>query len=174
MSYGFHYFKGDNLDRITRLKNKICELVDNISWPDTEMDVSQSWLKIHFFTTAQLAQLLALRRGKDRELAEAVGLLHDIGLLVNSGMEKQHAVNGYDRAKEILTEVGGFSAEEIELIANAAARHSEKDKVGNWLEELIKDVDVLDCALHGSDFSAFEHHFKRVKNLEKELGIKLA
>ena len=172
MSYGFHYFKGPHLHRVYKLQKRVIEIVKNLDWDDEKIDVSRDWMIVHLLTASQLAHLLALKRGQDWELAAAAGALHDIGLLVNIGMEKSHAINGYEKAKEILKEVGGFSDEEMELIANAVARHSEKDKVGNWLEELMKDVDVLDCALHGSDFSPFEHHFKRVKNLEKELGIK--
>lgn len=161
------------MDRVTKLENKVREIVDNLNWNDTKIDVSKNWVRIHLFTAGQLAELLALRRGQNGKLAKAAGILHDIGLIVNMGSEKGHAVNGYEKAKEILGEVGGFNKEEIELIAQAVAHHSEKDKIGNWLEELMKDVDVLDCALHGSDFSQFEHHFNRVKNLEQELDIKL-
>lgn len=173
MSYGFHYFKGSKLKRAYRLQKKVIEMVKRLDWDDEKIDVSQDWVIMHLATASQLAHLLALRRGQDFELARAAGMLHDIGLVVNMGMEKGHAINGYDKAQEILRAAGGYSETEMDLIANAVAKHSEKDKVGNWLEELIKDVDVLDCTLHGSDFSPFEHHFKRVKNLEKELGIKL-
>lgn len=174
MGYGFHYFKGEHLDRATKVKIKVREIVDNLNWDDSKIDVTNNWIKTHLFTVSVLSQLLALKRGQNGEMALISGLLHDIGLVVNIGMEKSHAINGYDKAKEILEEVGDFTPEEIETIAGAAAHHSEKDKVDpNWLNELMKDVDVLDCALAGSDFSEFPHHYKRVKNLEKELGIKL-
>ena len=176
MSYGFHYLQGKNQTRVVKLQKKVLQLVMSLKWGDDEKDVSVEWIILHLATASQLAHLLALKRGKsgaDLELARVAGMLHDIGLLVNMGMEHKHAVNGYEKAKEILREVSGFSDEEIGLIANAVAKHSEKDKIGNWLEELMKDTDVLDCTLHGSDFSPFEHHFKRVKSIEKELGIKL-
>ena len=176
MAYGFHYLQGEHQTRVIRLQKKVMQLVMGLKWGDDEKDVSVEWVVLHLATVSQLAHLLALKRGKSRvdlELARVAGMLHDIGLLVNVGMEHKHAVNGYEKAKSILREVGGFSDEEIEVVASAVAKHSEKDKVGNWLEELMKDADVLDCTLHGSDFSPFEHHFKRVKNLEKELGIKL-
>jgi len=173
MSYGFHYFKGDNLNRVIKLQNKVLDLILSLNWDDGKIDVSKNWLLVHLITASQMAHLLALKRNQNWEIATATGVLHDIGLIVNIGMEKNHAVNGYDLAKKILAESGGFSEEETEMIALAASKHSEKDKIGNWLEELMKDVDVLDCALHGSDFSPFEHHYKRVKNLEKELGLKI-
>lgn len=171
MSYGFNYFKGNNLDRLTRVKNKVIEVVENLDWDDTKIDVSKNWVKIHFFTAGALAHLLALKRKENAELAAVAGLLHDVGLIVNMGMESRHAANGYEKSKEILKEVGRFDDEEIELIANAVAKHSEKDKIGNWLEELIKDVDVLDCTLHGSDFSNFKYHYDRWLKVSRELGL---
>jgi uncharacterized protein len=173
MGYGFHYLQGEHLTRAAKVQKKVIQLVGGFKWPDNTKDVSAEWTVLHLSGVSQLARFLALKRGKDSELAATAGILHDIGLLVNMGMEHSHAKNGYEKAKEILQEVGGFTDEEIEMIASAVAKHSEKDKIGNWLEELMKDTDILDCALHGSDFSPFEHHFKRVKNLEKELGIKL-
>lgn len=173
MAYGFHYLQGEHPTRAAKVQKRVIQLVGGLKWPDDTKDVSAEWTVLHLSGVSQLARFLAVKRGHDSELAAVAGMLHDIGLLVNMGMEHKHAVNGYEKSKEILREVNGFSDEEIELIANAVARHSEKDKTGNWLEELMKDTDVLDCTLHGSDFSPFEHHFKRVKNLEGELGIKL-
>lgn len=176
MSYGFHYLQGENQTRVVKLQKKVMQCVMGLKWGDDEKDVSVEWIVLHLATVSQLAHLLALKRGKsgeDLELARVAGMLHDIGLLVNMGMEHKHAVNGDEKAKEILQEVGGFSDEEVKMITNAVTKHSEKDRVGNWLEELMKDADVLDCSLHGSDFSPFEHHFKRVKSLERELNIKL-
>lgn len=171
MGYGFHYYKGEHLSRDKKVLKKVLERLRKLDWDDEDIDVSKDWVIIHLCTASQSARLLALKRGLDAELAASAGALHDIGLLVNKGMEKSHANNAYELAKEILREVGEFNQEEIELIASAAAKHSEKEKQGNWLEELMKDVDVFDCTLHGSDFSPFEHHFRRVKKVEEELGI---
>ena len=173
MGYGFHYYKGEHLTRDKKVLKKVLEKLRTLNWNDEDIDVSKDWVIIHLCTASQTARLLALKRGLDVELAAATGALHDIGLLVNKGMEKSHAPNGYELAKEILHEAGEFSEDEIELVATAASKHSEKDKQGSWLEELMKDVDVFDCTLHGSDFSPFEHHFKRVKKVEEELGIRL-
>ena len=173
MAYNFHYFKGQNLNRVIKVQKKVIEILKNIECGDESVDVCKDWVSAHFLTASQMAHLLALKRRQNWELAVTAGILHDIGLIVNMGMNKDHAFNGYDKAKEILNEVGGYSAEEIEFIAKAISSHSEKDKVGSWLDELIKDVDVLDCTLHGSDFSDHQHHYQRVKNLEKELNIKI-
>lgn len=161
------------MDRVRRLQNYVIDLCKDLDWDDSKIDVSKNWVIAHYISASQIARLLALKRGYDSELSAAAGALHDIGLIVNGGMESKHAANGRARAVEILNTVGDFNTEEVELIANAVARHSEKDKIGTWLDEVIKDTDVLDCTLHGSDFSTHEYHFKRVKNLEKELGIAL-
>jgi uncharacterized protein len=174
MSYDFHYFKGSNLDRLTRIKNRVRQIVDNLNWEDDKIDASKNWIKTHLFTASILAQLLALKRKQNAEIAGITGALHDLGFVVNMGNGKDHAAKGGDMARRVLKQIGDFNKEEIDLIVNAVIHHSEKDKVGNWLDELIKDVDVLDCALHGSDFSRFEYHFKRQKNVEKELGIDLS
>lgn len=173
MSYNFHYFKGQKLNRVIRVQKKVMEILRSINWDNEEIDVSKDWVLIHFLTASQIAHFLALKRHQDWELAVTAGVLHDIGLIVNMGISKDHAINGYDKSKEILKQVGGYNEEEIELIAKAVSRHSEKDKTGSWLDELIKDMDVLDCTLHGSDFSDHEYHYKRVRSLEIELGLGL-
>lgn len=173
MSYGFHYFKGEKITRDIEVLKSVLKRIEEIDWNDEEIEVSKDWVSVHLFTASQLARFLALRRGHDAELAAVAGALHDIGLLDTEGMGSDHASKGERLSKEILNEVGKFSEEEIKLVVDAVTRHSEKDKVGTWLDEIMKDVDVFDCTMFGSDFSPFEHHYKRVKNIEEELNIKL-
>lgn len=173
MGYGFHYFIHEPLDRATRVEaamtNFVAEQIKN--WDDSTIDVSKKWITVHVVTAAQLARVLAWRRRQDPELAFIAALVHDIGVVTSGGFEKDHAAKGYEPAKRLLESTKLFTADEIEMLAGAVKRHSEKMNVGNWLDELVKDADVLDCALHGVDFSKFEHHYKRFKNTLAELGV---
>ena len=54
----------------------------------------------------------------------------------------------------------------------AVVNHGRKEETGSPLEEIVKDADVLDCALYGLYFpkEAFD---RRLERLEQEMGISL-
>lgn len=135
---------------------------------DRSMTVNQELA--HAVGTARLAQLLALKRNIDPEMAFILGLLHDIGRIV-TGIKKDHALTGKDLVKGYLVESGDFSLEEIEGLVNAVGNHSFKDGVGTPLEELIKDADVLDGYFSGRPSSKPES-VSRLERLLGEWGIK--
>ncbi len=145
-----------------KLLNKINTCDDNSS-----RDHSLDWERIHLVSCAKVGELLALKRGENAELAAIACSIHDYGRIL-SGKQNNHAEEGYGPAKEFLAETGYFNEEEIEMLSQAVRNHSSKEKVGTWLEEIVKDADVLDCYQYGMPLEREEQR-KRLSFIVKEL-----
>ena len=92
-------------------------------------------------------------------------------LIKNKGLTKTINFDNPTYIGDPINTVKIFNEKEVDEIIFLDIEAS-KDNISPDFE-LIKDVDVLDCTLHGSDFSDHQHHYQRVKNLEKELNIKI-
>ncbi len=145
-----------------KLLNKINTCDDNSS-----RDHSLDWERIHLVSCAKVGELLALKRGENAELAAIACSIHDYGRIL-SGKQNNHAEEGYGPAKEFLAETGYFNEEETEMLSQAVRNHSSKEKVGTWLEEIVKDADVLDCYQYGMPLEREEQR-KRLSFIVKEL-----
>ncbi|WP_312522892.1 HD domain-containing protein [Anaerospora sp.] len=145
-----------------KLLNKINTCEDNSS-----RDHSLDWERIHLVSCAKVGELLALKRGENAELAAIACSIHDYGRIL-SGKQNNHAEEGYGPAKEFLAETGYFNEEETEMLSQAVRNHSSKEKVGTWLEEIVKDADVLDCYQYGLPLEREEQR-KRLSFIVKEL-----
>lgn len=145
-----------HLERIDKLLNQLSAL-------DMERDYPVAWERIHAVSSAQMARLLAKERGVDMELAALACSLHDIGRWY-TGRQANHALHGEKPVREFLANMN-LSAVEKEEILQAVIHHSEKDKVGSPLEELVKDADILDCYLHGDEITK-PFHLARLENLK--------
>lgn len=100
---------------------------------------------VHLYGVSQLAFIISMNRGNslyDSELAAISGLMHDVYKL-KIYEEEDHGVKGSVIARNILNEIGQFTGEEIDLICNAIANHSNKDKVDNEFDEILKDADAM-------------------------------
>jgi uncharacterized protein len=145
-----------------KLLNKINTCEDNSS-----RDHSLDWERIHLVSCAKVGELLALKRGENAELAAIACSIHDYGRIL-SGKQNNHAEEGYGPAKEFLAETGYFNEEETEMLSQAVRNHSSKEKVGTWVEEIVKDADVLDCYQYGMPLEREEQR-KRLSFIVKEL-----
>lgn len=145
-----------------KLLNKINTCEDNSS-----RDHSLDWERIHLVSCAKVGELLALKRGENAELAAIACSIHDYGRILN-GKQHNHAEAGYGPAKEFLAETGYFNEEETAMLSLAVRNHSSKEKVGTWLEEIVKDADVLDCYQYGLPLEREEQR-KRLSVILKEL-----
>ncbi len=132
-----------------------------------ERDYSPEWEYAHMSSAAQIGRILALRRGVDPEIAAVACLLHDIGRIV-TGRQHEHAANGAAPARSVLE--GFFPPSTIEEIVTAVVHHGRKDEAGTPIEEIVKDADVLDCALYGLRFEK-EGFRLRLEKLSEEFGI---
>lgn len=108
---------------------------------------------IHLYGVSAFAVLLARKRDLDQDLAAVCGMLHDI-YSYTSGNTMDHAQFSAAMAQRILAEVGGFSKDEIDVVATAISRHSIKHQVHDALDEVLKDADVL------------QHHFYNTNSPE--------
>jgi uncharacterized protein len=124
---------------------------------------------VHLYGVAQAAALLALVRGLDPELATVAGMLHDLWTY-HSGDPTDHGRRGALLAREILTDLDAFTADEITTLCAAVAHHCLKGEVHGAYDELLKDADVLQHHLYNTQFDVQENERPRLEALYGELG----
>ena len=176
----FHHFKGNSLTPSEKVERKIVELLLNSKIPDNKRESSVVFELKHSSECILIARMLAQKRNLDISLAESIAALHDIHVIIN-GTYKNHARLGAPIAQKIIKEIGGFSDEEIRIIFEAVAHHSEKDIYSdNPYIELIKDADVFACSLYknaedeyrlSKSELLFQEYSNRVKKIRKEFGL---
>ena len=176
----FHHFKGLGLTRSEKLQRKVAELLLNSNLPDEKRESSVIWELKHSSGCCQVGRILAQKRSLNVELSEIACILHDIYVVVE-GKYEDHAKRGAVIAKDILEDSEDFEGEEIKLITEAIAHHSEKHLyTGKPYVELVKDADVFDCSLYegAKGFymihkpkDIYEEYVKRIRNVRKELGL---
>lgn len=151
-----------NRDFIQHL-DQIDKLLNCLKSAEMERDYPIIWERVHAISCAQLGRLLAKERGVDMELAALACSLHDIGRWY-TGRQANHALHGEEPVREFLANMHLSEAEKEEIL-QAVIHHSEKDKVGSPLEELVKDADILDCYLHGDEITK-PFHLARLEKLK--------
>ena len=150
-------------NKIEQLRVAIAEQILRASTKNMFWDIA------HMSGVSRFCAVLAMKRGLDPELSTACGLLHDVFYMTGHGVEN-HAINGAKPAREFL-ESAGFSADEIEIIATAVSRHSDKKLIHEPYDELLKDADVMDHFFHNASVSVAEWEELRHKNLLAEFGL---
>ncbi|WP_031420426.1 HD domain-containing protein [Lachnoclostridium phytofermentans] len=126
----------------------------------------------HMYGVSKFCTLLAEKRNLNAELATTCGMLHDIGYMAG-GSSDNHAIEGAKRAETLLKEMKAYNDNEIKIITNAIANHSDKRSIHDEYDELLKDADVMDHCFYNNDFSIAEWEFDRYNNLLIEFGINL-
>lgn len=153
------------MNRVEKLRNYIDEILLNMI--DNE---ERRCAYVHLYGVAQYAALLALKRGKDAELATMAGMLHDIYTYAKMD-SKDHAHKGSILAREILIDLDITTSDETDMICNAIYNHSDKITTHTEFAELLKDADVLQHILYNTSFEIYENEIARYENLKKELQI---
>jgi uncharacterized protein len=125
---------------------------------------------IHLYGVSHNCALLAMKRGLDIELCAIIGLLHDIYTYKYSYV-KNHAALGVEEAEDLLLKSEMFSVQEIQIVKNAIAYHSDKKNKHDKYCEMIKDADLLQNTLYNSMTEI--KHPKRLKKLFKSLGVRM-
>lgn len=154
------------MNRVFELQEKMISAIKEHEAKLSERDETSEWEIIHMVSSAKIAQLLAIKRGVDPEMAALACTVHDFGRIV-TGKQKGHAPAGYAPVKDFLKTVGIFSDDEIETMAIATQNHSSKDVVGTPVEEIVKDADVLDCHQYGLELHRQEQKDRLQKILEE-------
>ncbi|MEI8273946.1 MAG: HD domain-containing protein [Paludibacter sp.] len=153
------------MDRLELVRKEIDLIL--LNQPDVEL---RRRGYIHLYGVAQNCSILAIKRRLDIELCAIIGMLHDIYTYKN-GYVKDHALLGLPEAEKILRELNLFTEEEINIVKQAIAYHSEKKIKHDDYSELLKDADVLQNSLYNTSFEI--KHIKRLKKVFKSFGVKI-
>lgn len=132
-------------------------------------DETLHWERIHLASSARIAKDMAVARGCDPELSAIACSLHDIGRIL-TGKQKNHAAEGKQPARRLLEKLRLFTEEEIHIISNAVAHHSDKSVIGSDIEEIIKDADVVDCYEYGMELPRPEQKRRYERYLSERLS----
>ncbi|WP_206458833.1 HD domain-containing protein [Anaerovorax sp. IOR16] len=161
------------MNRILKLQSALLRVIEEQEGKVEERDQSLDWERVHMASCARLGFLMAEEKGQDPELAACACSVHDFGRIL-TGKQKGHAEKGYHPVKDFLDKLELFTKEEIEIISLAVKNHSRKSKIGSWIEEIVKDADVVDCYQYGIPFvrdaqqMRYEEYIKRNQPEEEE------
>lgn len=156
------------MDRLETVR----QVVDNIVRQQPDLEESRCGF-VHLYGVSATCVLLALGRGLDPQLAALAGMLHDLwtyqaGILDDHHLHGQHSAV---LARRILGEVGGWTPAEIDAVAEAISRHSDKAAIDDDLSELLKDADVLQHYLYHPALEQPPGRVQRLARLARELGF---
>lgn len=161
--------------RLNSIQTNFLLYMKNLS--DEGRDHPVVWNIMHMYSSAQLAKVLANKRGMDEEIAAITAAIHDIGAVMTK-TQKNHAEAAEIYVYEFLEKYNVLFREDLPIITKkemdsivyAVVRHSQKDIVDDdHLTELLKDVDSLDRYLHG--VKTKDAHYDRCVRVAKEIGI---
>jgi len=153
------------VDRIEKVRTIVDEILLNMK--DAE---ERRCAYLHLYGVAQACAMLALKRNENIELAIIAGMLHDIYSYANMD-SNNHAHKGAEMARNILNTLNLFNEDEKNLICAAIRNHSDKSMVHGWLDEILKDADVMQHVLYNPLFDMKEHEQKRFSFLMKEFDL---
>ena len=153
------------MDRI----EKVREIVDDILLKMTK-DEARRHAYLHLYGVSQACALLALKRKENVELAVIAGMLHDIYTYANQD-SRDHAHKGAEQARGILESLHIFNEDEIALICRAIYNHSSKSVTHDWLDEILKDADVMQHVLYNPLIDAQPNEQHRFYSLQNEFDI---
>jgi uncharacterized protein len=148
---------------------KIREIVNDILANNSNIDERHCGFA-HLYGVSSFSSLIALKRGLNPELCAVAGMLHDIATY-KTGNSTEHAKLGSIEARKILNEANCFNEEEINIICKAIYNHSDKHKIDNIYDEVLKDADVLQHYLYNTNSKVFGKDKNRLSILLKEVGI---
>jgi len=163
--------RGTTMNRIEILR----KYIDGVLLDMTDFEERRT-AYVHLYGVAQICALIALKRGKDCELAIMVGMLHDIYSYARMD-PKDHARKGAILAREILASLRITNDNETEMICDAIYTHSDKETHHSDFNEVLKDADVLQPYLYNPAIETLAPEILtperkiRYENLKRELGI---
>ena len=153
------------MDRIEKVREIVDEIILKMS-----KDEARRHAYLHLYGVSQACALLALKRKEDVELAVIAGMLHDIYTYANLD-SRDHAHKGAEMAREILDSLHIFEEYEKDLICTAIYNHSDKSVVHGWLDEILKDADVMQHVLYNPLLDIKQHEQNRFGSLKEEFDL---
>lgn len=180
---GHHHYKKELIgpaDRVASCERHVIDLLLTSLLADADRDSSVAFELKHHAGTTQMARVLARTRRLPVDVCTVGVLLHDIYVIIH-GRYKGHAHLGASIAVQIVTEIGGFSDQEIDQIRRIVYHHSDKHVWSDDpFEEFGKDADILDCFLYPNPLPDYlihkslyvlSHYLRRAKRVWHELNI---
>lgn len=156
------------MKKILRLQSALLKEIDKYEKLVPERSHFIDWERVHISSCAKLGYLFAEERGVDPVLAACACAVHDYGRII-TGRQENHAEAGYEPAMEFLRRTGLFEEDEVRRMGIAVKNHSKKSEVGNPLEEIVKDADVLDFYQYGYGFAREEQKIRLERLLGREV-----
>ncbi|MDF2544221.1 MAG: hypothetical protein K0S47_3939 [Herbinix sp.] len=153
------------MDRILMVRQHINRIIQSIK-SDEERRIAY----VHTYGVAQCAAMIAAKRGLNSELAYISGLLHDIYTCF-TGSSLCHAISGAEMVRPIIRDMHIFTYEEKEIILSAIFYHSNKERVHDEYDEVLKDADVLQPFLNDACFRTYYLFIPRLTKVLEELGL---
>lgn len=153
------------MNRIEKVREVVDEIIMKI--PDNE---EKRCAYLHLYGVSQACALLAKKRNEDVELSIIAGMLHDISSYATMD-STDHAHKSAELSKKLLEELKLFLNDEISLVCNAIYNHSDKLKIHNALDEILKDADVMQHVLYNPLLEVKQHEKERFRCLEEELNL---
>ncbi|MBE6034370.1 HD domain-containing protein [Aminipila sp.] len=154
------------MHKLLELQSALLKEIDKYEKIVTERDEPIDWERVHISSCAKLGYLMAEKRGVDPILAASACAIHDYGRII-TGKQENHAEAGYVPVQEFLKKTELFTEEEIKILSIAVKNHSNKSEVGNPIEEIVKDADVLDFHQYGYKMNRAEQQARLDKLLKK-------
>lgn len=112
----------------------------------------------HSLEVSHLLGIMAAELGLDQQLAQRIGLLHDIGKAVTHEIEGSHAIIGHDLA---------IKFGETRDVANGIGCHHYEMEATTIEASLCSAADSLSASRPGARIEAVEEYVKRLKKLEE-------
>ena len=132
------------MDRLEYVRGFVDREINNLRNDDLK-----KFAYIHTYGVAQIATMLAMARDADVELATIAAMLHDVSLYAENCPHAVHAKKSADYARRLLTESTLFTEDEITIVCNVIAAHSDKlTRSDGKISEILKDADVLQHYLY--------------------------
>ena len=136
-----------------------------------DFDRGQPDLIQHFTKVHSYARLIAASEEIDphtAEVLEAAALVHDIGIPLCNRKYGSHPgplqeKEGPPLARQLLTEVGGFTEAEIARVCMLVGEHHTLSPVDGIDHQILLEADFLvNCFAHGHDRDTLTHTWKHV------------
>lgn len=121
------------------IKNQL--MLANQAYADKAPDHFDYWEQ-HVQFVVKEALLLADRYGADKEIVELGALLHDIALISEAGLRKEHHLNGRQIADELLSQYG-YPEDRKERVLGCVVHHQSSKYAENMEELCVAGADIL-------------------------------
>lgn len=143
---------GEDMDRLELIREKV-----DLEIAKLQKEETRKFAYIHTYGVAQAAALLATIKNANVELACIAAMLHDISLYAENCPHAVHAQRSSIYAEKLLKETKAFSDEEIQIVRNVIAVHSDKmSRHDGTISEILKDADVLQHYLYNVNITLSE------------------